>query len=1771
MTAGIAGFVTIYFLFYQKGLSFILTFKLFHQHELIYETTSMQSTNKKETNKRTLLSKIGRGFAWFFLSLIALLIIVLLLIQTQPVQNFAKNKIVSFLENKLQTRVEIERLDIDFPKMLVLKGVYIEDQEKDTLLAGGLLKVDIAMFKLLSNEVEINQIVLENITAKIKRQLPDTTFNFQFIIDAFISEETKPKSTDTAAMKISIDKIIVDKTRFVYKDVVTGNDVDVYVNHFDTRINIFDPDRMRFDVPGITLNGVRGVIKQSKPLEITAVNTNPDTLQINEAPAFLRLTNDITTLENIHIDYSNAVSGIKTKINFKNLVVRPRDIDMENSVIALDEIELNNLSGYLAMNKVAETDVVKLTDENRQTVDAAAMPWVFTVKKIRLNNNNFVYDDNSQPKLARGMDYAHMGISDLTLHADNFLFNNDTIATEIIKGTMKEKSGFQLNTLQANFEYTPQGASFTNLLIKTPGSEIKRSLVVKYPSLQAVQKDMNTMELFANLDHSRILVKDILLFAPQLASQPAFSNPNATLLIDSKVSGTMARLQIDHFVFKGFKNTAVDVSGTIFNATDPDKFNADLNIRKLTTTRSDIVSLVPPNTIPSNITIPQNISANGTIRGGMQQMLADLQVNTSLGNAAVKGTIANATNTSTATYNVNISATSLQLGTILQQPENFGKISASFSANGKGFDLDKAKATLSGTIQSAEIKGYTYKNLKLDADVANQKMKANASLHDPNLDFTLQARANLGGSYPGFNIVANIDSIKTQPLQLTPDVLIYRGKIKANFPEFNLDALQGNIQVTNSLLVMNKQRLKLDSIAVVASHENNNQAFTVNSDFLSAKLSGKYKLEQLGDIFFDVIQPYYAISDSSVKTAIPDPYDVTITANIYDHPALYAFQPDLKKLENISLNASLSSYNGLHANVSAPYINYAGTIIDNLSLQAETKDQKLFLNTNIEKVASGPSIEILGTQLKASIADNKVDFALLIKDQASRNKYKLKGLLAQQPNKELAFSLHADSLLLNYETWTVNPGNVLRFGPNVLNAKNFNLSRNNQQLLINSETQNANSPLSITFSNFKLATLTALVQTDTLLVNGNINGDILLRDILDQPKFTTDLSVNNLAINNDTLGDLNAKVNNNQADVFNTNITLTGQGNDVKITGDYIAKPGNNSTVDFTLAVNKLQLNTLEGASFGNLKNARGYLSGNVDIEGKVEKPDIDGKLNFNETSFIVPMLNSLWKVDNESLLVIDNTGFRFNTFTIRDSANNKAVLDGMAYTTNYTNYKFDLSFKARNFQGLNSTKQDNSLYYGDLFFDADLNITGTEELPVVDGSVKVNEGTKLTVVLPQTDPGLVSREGVIVFVDKDAPIEDSLFLTGYDSLNLSSLVGFDVTVNIEVDPKAEFNMVIDEANGDFIKLRGQAALNGGIDKSGKITLVGSYELVEGAYELSFNLIKRRFLIQKGSTIVWTGEPTEARLDVTAIYKTEIAAADLVRDVITTASSDLRYRQKLPFEVHLMMAGKLLEPVLTFDIKLGEENNVRIASEITDAVTTQLERLRQEPSELNKQVFAVLLLNRFISQDPFASSGGGFNAGSLARQSVSKILTQQLNNLAGNLIAGVDVNFDINSQEDYTSGQLENRTDFGVQLSKRLLNDRLKVTVGSNYQLEGSQAGNQRASNIAGDVALEYYLSKDGRYLLRAYRKNLYEGVIEGYVIETGIGFKISIDYDKFKEIFKRKKPSDTNKKATEKDMNEAPDTTQPANSSGAPLKDNEPVNKSNAAMPADKIRSEDE
>lgn len=550
--------------------------------------------------------------------------------------------------------------------------------------------------------------------------------------------------------------------------------------------------------------------------------------------------------------------------------------------------------------------------------------------------------------------------------------------------------------------------------------------------------------------------------------------------------------------------------------------------------------------------------------------------------------------------------------------------------------------------------------------------------------------------------------------------------------------------------------------------------------------------------------------------------------------------------------------------------------------------------------------------------------------------------------------------------------------------------------------------------------------------------------------------------------------------------------------------------------MNKLQMKAVEAFSMKNIENAEGYLSGNLKITGTTSSPNIIGQVKFNNVGLGITQLGSNFKNINDPIN-FTSRGIEFNRFKINDADSNALTIDGAVLTQTYKDFAFDLKVRGNDFKVVDSKEDMNKMMYGVLAVDTNLNIKGNLDLPKVDGKLTVTDKTDFTFVLPQSSPTLQDREGIVEFID-----QDQVALQGtikQDTISSQTkMKGMDVNVNIEVNKEAKISLLIDKANGDFVKLQGEAELTGGIDPSGKTTLVGVYEVEKGAYEMSVSLLKRKFDIQKGSTITWTGEPMSADLNITAVYKTEAPPIDLVEQQLSglSASEINMYKQKTPFNTLLQLKGELMKPDITFDITM-DDDNPSVATSVIDNTKTKLGQLRTEPSEMNKQVFALLLLNRFVGENPF-DSGVGTSAETMARQSVSRILSQQLNNLASDLIKGVDLNFDLESTDDYSTGSKNTRTDLNVDISKKLLNDRLKVTIGSNFGLEGEARQNEQTTNIAGDVSVDYSLSKDGRYMLRAYRKNQYQVALQGQIVETGVGFVITLDYNKFREIFQKNK-----------------------------------------------------
>lgn len=1656
------------------------------------------------------LQKTISFFRWTVTTMIVLLLLLLILVHVPSVQNFTKEKLVSYLHEKIKTKVVIDSLSFGITKKIILKGVYLEDQNKDTLLAAKKLAIDISFLQLLNNKIEINSVELEKATATIKKN-KNAVFNFDYIIKAFNTGE-KPKD-DSKPMIVSIENIDLNHIRLKYSDAIAQNDLSIDLKHLGTYITNFDLEQMNFEIPKIKVNGLQLKFKQGitqRPVfnKETTTTTTPD----------LKLKLGEIDLSKLLIDYEDENSKVTSSLSMKKFLVKFNIINLSNHFISIEKIDLSDTKGILTLGKIAK--------KTKATAANTPNDWEVKINKTDFKEVDFKFDNNNILQLTKGIDYNHLNVRHVNLSAETLNYTPESTAVTILSLSAKEQSGLNIQSFKTDFFYGQKVTFLKNLYLKTPHTLIKDKLILEYPSLSAITENPGELNIKTTLKQSRLGFKDILLFAPTLAnSNPFKSNPNAILLINSKISGKLKNIEIPNLEVSGLGKTKIHASGKIVGLPDMKKARFDITLKEFKSSSKDINSFVPKGTIPNSIVLPSQLSANGTFKGTLTNFYTNINLLSSLGNARVKASF-DQSRKNKEKYDAKAELTNFDLGKFIKN-DSVGKVTLKANIKGVGLNTKTAIANFNGSVEKIYFNQYTYQNLNLNGSINNGNFNFIANAKDPNLTFDIEGSGALGDKYPKANIKLNMDIADLEKLNLHAGPLKLRGQTVAEIQTADIDYPNGKVLFSNIQIENEKESFTLDSIQVTVITSSEKNEIKLHSPLLDAEINGHYKLSKLAAALSYSVANYYNTTPSITKERVAN-QKVNFKFDVKNSLLFSKFIPKLKSIDPFTIVGRYNSENdSIVINGTIPKIIYGNNTIQNIILKVDTQDKALVYNLNIDDIES-PNYKLPSTSLTGKVKDNTIDYLFLLKDLNDKDRYTIAGTL-KTVKGDSEISLNPDNLLLNYENWKITADNLIRLDKNGVYANNFELRNNGNRLKLQSESEAPNAPLSVDFENFKIETVSNMLGQSDLQMGGKINGNALLKDLNKKPVFTSDLTIEDFSFKKDTLGTISIKVHNAIANQYDAAISITGQGNQVNLEGNYKTL---DSSLDMKLIVEKLNMKSIQGFSMNHLTESTGFLNGTFSISGEASQPKIVGELKFNDVGFKVKELNSKFKSINDTIEFTNNT-IAFNRFTIKDEKDNDLVINGIIDSKSFSNFGFDLTVDADNFKAMNSKAKDNDLYYGELYLDNHLKIKGTLDNPVVEGSIKVNKDTKLTVVMPQSDPSVASREGIVEFIDQDQ-IQITETITAEESEIKSSIKGIDASVNIEIDKDAEFFFIIDKSNGDFIRFKSKANLNGGIDPSGKTSLTGKLEFNEGAYEMTFSAIKRKFDIKKGSYIQWNGEPTSADINITAIYKTDAAPIDLVQTQLANSTDEVKntFKEKISFETELIIKGELMKPDITFDIILPTENS-NVSSDVINLTQKRLSQLRQDPNELNKQVLSLLVMNRFIGEDPFSTEAGGTSVSAMAKSSASQILTNQMNDLTKDLIKGVELNFDLKSTEVYSSGQREEKTDLNVGVTKKLLNDRLKVTVGSNFGLEGPQQANQQNYNFAGDVTIDYQLSKDGKYKLKAYRVNKYQVALQGEVMETGVGFTITMDYKKFKELFQKNKDKKEKLKAPKKKTDE--------------------------------------
>ncbi len=1737
---------------------------------------------------KRVIKKTGKILLYILLGVLVLVCLLFIYINTSFGKRMIKNKVQSYLQDKLKTKVVIGSLTYSLPSSIEIKSIYLEDQKNDTLFYGESVGVEIRMLQLIWGNTSIQKVALKNLFVNVNRGEKDSVFNYQFIIDAFSSKSNTSASKDTTPLKINLDRLILDQITLRFTDKNGGTDFNAGIKHLDVSLNKFQPDRVDFGIKDFVAFGVDFFMRTYKEKVKKPYLPVPED-KISEPGYGLNITSDVFNIRVANVIVENTVSGMYYANKVTHLALGKAAFNFSESLASADELRLDS-SDFKFVNpkKTAVTGTKALPG------DVTPMPWQIIAKQVSLKNNHIQFDDNNLPK-KDGFDFGHFNAEKLTTDIANLTYSVNKTEGLVKQLTFKDISGFALDTTHVKFLMTDSIISAGELYVKTPHSLLQNFVEIKFDNLAEITKYPRNSLIAAKLINSTIAFNDLYLLVPILKkSFPPAQFAGNKVFFNTELRGNLAQIYLPYLQLVGFSGTSLRAHGTLYNLSDANKFYYDLYIdqssfRKLdilkfvppqnqaslaslpdiinlrghiTGNKNDLVSdiiasgkgmafngkfslknitdaknmkydfvlressfdksfimgLIPPGTLPPEINLPEKNYVRGTLKGTIDDLVADLQLGGSYGLITVKGFMKNAKDKENATYDLLIKTFNYDIGKLISQDSILGKVSGTFIAKGKGFNYKTMRSDITASIKQLQYNKYNYQNAKIKAHLNSGIIDSKGTIDDENLKLQYDIKANVQNDYPSINGLVRIDTAKLHQLNLYKDTLNF--SLTANIQANSLRprSLDVNTIIDSIKMQLGSNFYVMDSVSLIASSANGRDSINFYAPFASLQANGAFDYDKVGDAVLQYVNHYYKITDSIINKTIPD-QQVVFKGNIKNHPLFIAIVPGLKAYDDINFNGSFASADtdsALNLIMSVPYIDYQDKKISNGNINIASKNEHINYDIKFDTLKMAGNI-FYGTRLNGGAANDSIMINARTQDKKAKDWFGLKASFYAK-DKNYSFRLK-DSLLLNYERWNVPSDNYISYSPQGLIIHNFIITSDTAKISINSRQEIVNSPVDIEVENFNLKSISSILNNDTVFVSGIMDAKMEVSDLDKKlPSFNGDVIVSKLAIMEQPLGTLIASAQKKSENNVSAFLTLSGEGNIITAKGNYYLN-NEQQQFDATANIKKLSMATLQGFTGGQLKNATGNLYGDFTVNGKFADPQWKGILNFDTTKFTLTQLGTAFKIDKQKI-VFDYPSVTFNNFIVNDTLNHDLKIDGTVSVNKIKSYDVNLAINTKDFVILNAPKAINSEFYGYGVVDVDIKVTGNSVSPDIEGDIAVKDKSKITILIPEKSYSKNDGKTIVRFIDRDTFDINPPVIPFVEEKEIRSNFAqyLNYNLNIEIQKNASLTIVIDPVTGDEINVQGAADLNAGVGPGGSLILAGNYELNKGYYLFNYQFLHRKFELEKGSTILFAGEPTDARMDITAVYTVNTSSKDLLDNEVSSVDPLLAnsFNQKIPFQVLLHLTGPLSKPTIKFDIQLAEETTVG-NSDLRTTIENKLNQIRGDEAATNKQVFSLLLLNRFVSEqssDFFKGNGNDFN--DLARQSVSRFLSSALNEIAANVLKGVDIDLNLNSYRDYNNGGNQQRTDLNVALSKTFLDDRLTVSLGKSFGIQGQDAASKTNSSFIPDVTIGYKLTKDGKYLLKAYRKNQFEVVLDGYVVETGLGFVVTLDYEKFNELFRR-------------------------------------------------------
>lgn len=526
-------------------------------------------------------------------------------------------------------------------------------------------------------------------------------------------------------------------------------------------------------------------------------------------------------------------------------------------------------------------------------------------------------------------------------------------------------------------------------------------------------------------------------------------------------------------------------------------------------------------------------------------------------------------------------------------------------------------------------------------------------------------------------------------------------------------------------------------------------------------------------------------------------------------------------------------------------------------------------------------------------------------------------------------------------------------------------------------------------------------------------------------------------------------------------------------------------SVNIDLGLDKLPLPLLNAFMPNDVQFA-GTTTGTLNVQGKdFNSSKINAFLTMNKANVNYADCDATIHFPNDTIRMRDNVlGIRSYNMTFAND--NPLTVSGIVdLRESLINPELRLKLEGENVKVFDNKKPKNKIQYicGTLPASADLRINGKVSDMKITGNVKALSGTNLIYYL-EDDP-LKSESKVndlvefVSFREMDRvvpePGERPMMISGEKEEGMS------VNINIDIANNAKVLAHLQEGTDDRVSLIGGGSLQLNCQSDGSLIMSGMYDITDGDfyYKLPMLPVSKEFKLSDKSWISWNGAVDDPNINLIAIED--------VRSSVNDGSGS----RVVNFEVSVNISGTLDGMDVTFTCDAPEDASIsqEIAS-LTD-------------EEKSKQ--ALLLLIAQTYSGPGVSSSMGLAS---ANAAINSILNKEVESLLSNKFKNTDINLGIDTYDaDGVS-----RTDYSVKVSQRLFNDKMRVTVGGKMSSGESEDMGQQDAMI-NDVSLEWLFKDDGSNYLKLFRKTNYENILEGEVVETGVGYVQQRSAYKFKHL----------------------------------------------------------